>query len=297
MEDKAEQETSIEQESDNANEACFTIMPFGGWFDQYYWKIYKPAIESAGLTAHRADDLYRPSAIVHDIWDYTQTAKVILADLTGKNPNVFYELGLGHALAKPVILVSESIADVPFDLRALRVIEYDKNVPDWGNTLQENIKAAILETLEAPLSSILPTFLHTTDSKNDTSVTEHEKELLEIKQEMELLRQEVTRTQSGRLEDIGHTRHTGPYAVDPEEAQILLERWIADSVPERLIVERLTALGAPEDWIVERLVRLGEANHPAREAARSNLDQAPKEQRSTTAKGKREGGKRIGKDA
>jgi hypothetical protein len=85
---------------------CFTIMPFGGWFDEYYTSIYKPAIISAGLHPCRADDWYRPSAIVNDIWAYTKSAKLILADLTGKNPNVFYELGLAHALAKPAILIA-----------------------------------------------------------------------------------------------------------------------------------------------------------------------------------------------
>ena len=72
----------------------------------------------------------------NDIWDYTQRAKILLADLTGKNANVFYELGLAHAAGKPVILVTGSIDDVPFDLRALRVIEYDKNAPDWGKVLK-----------------------------------------------------------------------------------------------------------------------------------------------------------------
>lgn len=82
-------------------ETCFTIMPFGGWFDDYYESIYCPAIEAAGLKPCRADDLYRPSTIVTDIWSYTQTAKLVLADLSGKNPNVFYELGLAHALPSP----------------------------------------------------------------------------------------------------------------------------------------------------------------------------------------------------
>jgi len=63
---------------------CFVIMPFGGWFDIYFDSIYCPAIKAAGLTPRRADDLYRPSPVVNDIWDLTQRAKIILADLTGK---------------------------------------------------------------------------------------------------------------------------------------------------------------------------------------------------------------------
>jgi hypothetical protein len=96
-------------------EICFTIMPFGGWLDEYYETIYCPAIEAAGLKPRRADDLFRPGTIVTDIWDYTRQAKLLLADLTGKNPNVFYELGLAHALKKPAILVAESMDDIPFD--------------------------------------------------------------------------------------------------------------------------------------------------------------------------------------
>jgi hypothetical protein len=187
-------EASEARGGEHKKETCFTIMPFGGWFDQHFLDIYKPAIEAAGLAPRRADDLYRPGTIVHDIWEYTQNAKVILADLTGKNPNVFYEFGLGHALAKPVVLVTESVTDVPFDLRALRMIHYDKNNPDWGEALQEKIRTSILEVLQAPLKSVLPAFLNVRDSKADTSVTEHEREILEIRQEMELLRQEMIRS-------------------------------------------------------------------------------------------------------
>src|SRR6266478_368610 len=136
---------SLPRESESAG-ICFTIMPFGGWFDDYYEQIYLPAIQSSGLVAKRADDLFRPSAIVHDIWELTKQAKVVLAELSGRNPNVFYELGLAHALAKPAILVAQTMEDVPFDLRALRVIVYDRNKPDWGAALKADIEESIRET-------------------------------------------------------------------------------------------------------------------------------------------------------
>jgi hypothetical protein len=111
------------------NRTCFVISPFGGWFDGYHGDVFKPAISAAGLHPCRADDLYRPSSIIHDIWDYVQKAEILLADLTGKNPNVLYELGLAHALGKPVVMVTQSLEDVPFDLRNLRVIAYDLRNP------------------------------------------------------------------------------------------------------------------------------------------------------------------------
>lgn len=175
----------------DTRDICFIIMPFGAWFDNYFESIYIPAIESAGLIPRRADDLYRPSAIVNDIWSLTRKAKVILADLSEKNPNVFYELGLAHAVAKPAILVAESIDDIPFDLRALRVIIYDKNEPDWGDALQDKIETAINEVLASPLEAVLPTFLKVRKTTPAKTVTRAEKELISLKQDMELIKRQI----------------------------------------------------------------------------------------------------------
>ena len=169
-------------------ELCFVIMPFGGWFDQYYVDIFIPAVESVGLVCRRADDLYRPGTIVSDIWEYTKQAKIILADLTEKNPNVLYELGLAHALAKPVIIVTASMDDIPFDLRALRIIQYDKNSPNWGDILREAIKLSIEEVLTSPLKAVLPSFLEVDDSPEHGSVSKYEKEILQLRQDVNLLR-------------------------------------------------------------------------------------------------------------
>ena len=172
---------------------CFVIMPFGGWFDGYYESIYKSAITNAGLSPMRTDDLYRPSSIVQDIWELTKKAKVILADLTGKNPNVFYELGLAHALAKPAILIAETIIDIPFDLRSVRIIEYNKNAPEWGRVLQESIENALIETLASPVQTIPAAFLDSNRSDIGTpQLTKHEKDLLEMKQELELIKRQMT---------------------------------------------------------------------------------------------------------
>ena len=54
-------------------------------------------------------------------------SRVVLADLSGKNPNVFYEVGIAHSLGRRTILVAQSMDDVPFDLRALRVLHYENN--------------------------------------------------------------------------------------------------------------------------------------------------------------------------
>ena len=133
---------------------CFVMMPFEKPFDGYYESIYKPAIRAAGLEPVRADDLFRPSVIVSDLWEMIQDADVLIAELTTKNANVFYELGLAHAIGKAVVLVSETMDDVPFDLRPLRVIPYNKEDPVWGDKLCKNITASVKETLESPVEAV-----------------------------------------------------------------------------------------------------------------------------------------------
>jgi hypothetical protein len=228
------------------SEICFVVMPFGGWLDDYYELIYKPAIEDAGLDPHRADDLFRPSTIVHDIWDYTKRARLLVGDLTGKNPNVFYELGLAHALAKPAVLIAESIDDIPFDLRALRILIYDKNEPDWGSALRRKISSAIKEVLKAPAKAVLPTFLNDSGETPKPKVTPHDLEILELRQEVDALRRSLNETRRGdHVVDIG-----------PREAERLISMLVNRGLPTPIIMDRLHGLGPPRSWIQRKAEEL-----------------------------------------
>lgn len=135
-------------------DTCFVMMPFGEWFDRYYKEIYVPAIKEAGLEPIRADELFSTGSVMEQIWEQIEKSKVLLADLSGKNPNVFYELGLAHAARKPVIFTTESIEDVPFDLRHLRVIPYEVREPEWNIRLKQNITAYLKNAKEDPEKSI-----------------------------------------------------------------------------------------------------------------------------------------------
>jgi hypothetical protein len=144
-------------------------MPFGGLFDRYYTNVFVPAIQEAGLTALRADSIFSSTTIMSDIWRCIRDASVILADVTGKNANVFYELGLAHASRKPVVIVTASIDDVPFDLKGLRVVEYDKDHENWGSILREQITTNLRTTLSEPSVAIPTTFLENVIEPNFTS--------------------------------------------------------------------------------------------------------------------------------
>jgi hypothetical protein len=79
---------------------CFVLMPFDERFSPIYENILKKVVEEFGLKCKRADEIFGTKPIIEDIWVYIQKAQILIADLTGRNPNVFYELGLAHAMNK-----------------------------------------------------------------------------------------------------------------------------------------------------------------------------------------------------
>lgn len=136
-------------------DTCFVMMPFADPLGSYYDKVYKPAIEKAGLTPIRADnEIFGTGKIIDQVWSGINSAKVLIAELTDRNPNVFYELGLAHALQKPVVLISSNEKDVPFDLHHIRVIYYDVSDPFWGSKLIEKVAENILSAIKNPEEAI-----------------------------------------------------------------------------------------------------------------------------------------------
>lgn len=135
-------------------DTCFVMMPFGQWMDSYYREIYVPAIREAGMEAVRADELFSTGSVIEQIWEQISRAKVLLADLTGKNANVFYELGLAHAANKPVVFTTGQLEDVPFDLRHLRVAVYDIRDPAWGEKLKTTLSVYLKAAKAEPAKSV-----------------------------------------------------------------------------------------------------------------------------------------------
>ncbi|WP_005031392.1 hypothetical protein [Holophaga foetida] len=103
---------------------AFVIMPFSGSFDDIYNLFILETLTECGYSVYRADDINNSQNIISDIIQGIATSDLIIADLTGANPNVFYELGIAHALKRPTILLVQDIAELPFDLRSYRVISY-----------------------------------------------------------------------------------------------------------------------------------------------------------------------------
>jgi hypothetical protein len=102
------------------------MMPFHPSFDAVYATLQRTA-EAVGLRCRRADDIWENPLVIQDVVSLIDRSKVVICDCTGRNPNVFYEIGIAHTLGREVILISQADADIPFDLRHLRYVRYLNN--------------------------------------------------------------------------------------------------------------------------------------------------------------------------
>jgi hypothetical protein len=105
---------------------CFIVMPFGVQdLEDLYSEFILPVLVDCKLDCARGDDIFGSNVVMEDVAAAIARADLVIADLSGQNPNVFYEVGIAHTLGKPVLLLSQSIEDVPFDLRHRRVLPYE----------------------------------------------------------------------------------------------------------------------------------------------------------------------------
>jgi hypothetical protein len=127
-------------------------MPFRRPYDGYFTHIYSIGLADVGFEATKADDLFVPRPIMDDIRAKILEAGLLLCEMSGRNPNVFYELGLAHAIGKPAILLSSSKKDIPFDLQHVRAIVYDTKSAGWEAKLRQSIAAAAREVSTSAIS-------------------------------------------------------------------------------------------------------------------------------------------------
>jgi hypothetical protein len=110
----------------NAPRDCFVLMPYGkAWYQRVYDAIAKAA-RSARYTCTVAKDIASSGGVMRQVWDAIRKSDAIVADLTENNPNVLYETGMAHALGKEVVLITQDVNTLPFDLRALRCVPYQE---------------------------------------------------------------------------------------------------------------------------------------------------------------------------
>jgi hypothetical protein len=127
---------------------AFVIMPFSSEFDDVYHTIQRAlsgAIEGEPIDCRRLDQLKAPGRITDDLVHELNAASLCIADLTGANPNVMWEVGYATAKGKPLIPIAQDLRALPFDIRDFRTIGYERALLE--RTLLHPLRAAVRETL------------------------------------------------------------------------------------------------------------------------------------------------------
>jgi len=132
---------------------AFVIMPFRPkWSTYLYNELLKPAIAAAGLAPQRADEMMGRN-VLQDIWRAIYGSRLVIAEITEQNANVYYELGIAHTLGKNTILLTQNIDSVPFDLRQQRLISYTDDLPGYRK-LQAELPGHIDAILAEPIDEL-----------------------------------------------------------------------------------------------------------------------------------------------
>jgi nucleoside 2-deoxyribosyltransferase len=102
-----------------------------------------------GLQAHRADETYSPGLIIADIVKQISESKIVIAEITEANPNVYYEVGYSHAINKPTILIADKGIKLPFDVSAFRTLFYENSI-GGKNKIEKGLREFLRNILAQP---------------------------------------------------------------------------------------------------------------------------------------------------
>jgi hypothetical protein len=125
--------------------SCFVVMPFSRKLDRAH-RVIRETVKECGLNSVRGDQSRKSRPIMEEVRAAIAEANLIVVDLTGKNPNVYFEAGIADALKKPWILLAQSKDDLTFDISPIRTIFYSATVKGYEK-LNRELAQAIRETM------------------------------------------------------------------------------------------------------------------------------------------------------
>jgi DNA-binding NtrC family response regulator len=143
---RATERSARQKRRRSGSREAFVVMPFSRRFNNIYRLAIQEPLRQLGLTCERADELQATGNLLTAIYQRLQQADVIIGDMTGKNPNVFYEIGFAHGIGRDVILLTQKLSDIPSDLRLHRHIIYGTDLVKLKDELIKAVKALEAET-------------------------------------------------------------------------------------------------------------------------------------------------------
>lgn len=187
---------------------CFVIMPIAdmpgydtGHFGRVYEHLLKPAIKAAGYNPVRADDTNKTDYIVVGIIQKIVESDMVVCDLSGRNANVMYELGIRHAFNKNVVLIKDSRTEKVFDIQGLRYTQYDESLRiDSVQKDTARIEMSITETAKSEsrdLNSIVKLAgIHAAEAPRKTEISTDTQIILSAIQSIESRMGQIERSQT-----------------------------------------------------------------------------------------------------
>lgn len=208
---------------------CFVIAPIGESdsdtrkrSDQVLKHVIRPAVTSCGYKAIRADEIDKPGIITSQVIQHIVNDPLVIADLTERNPNVFYELAVRHALRKPLVQIIRKGDAIPFDVAGTRTINVDHkdldSVEAAKTEITDQIKSLEKDSsnLETPISvSIDLQLLRQSEKPEERSLADIVSTVVELRTSLSKLETKIgTKDQQGMLDEIQTELRTLPTKLD-----------------------------------------------------------------------------------
>ena len=178
---------------------CFVISPIGPdgsdlrrRADQVLRHIISPAVSVGDFETIRADQISEPGMITTQVIQHIIEDPLVIADLTGSNPNVFYELAIRHAIRKPLVQIIQKDEKIPFDVAGMRTIPVDHrdldSVEEAKQEIARQVKAIIKkkpEEIESPISvSVELQALRQSENPEERSLAEFVSAIAELRSDL-----------------------------------------------------------------------------------------------------------------
>jgi len=187
-----------------ANTTCFVIAPIGEpdspirkRSDQVLKYIIKPAAEECGFTTLRADEITQPGIITSQVIQHIMEDAMVVADLTGRNANVFYELAIRHAIRRPYVQIIDEREPLPFDVANVRSISFTHQDLDSATMARTEIVKQMRsmmgsdKPIESPITAAVDlNTMRTSEKPGDRHFAELLTAIAELKQQVTSLQQQ-----------------------------------------------------------------------------------------------------------
>jgi hypothetical protein len=200
----------VDDSPQEATKTCFVVCPIGPTggpirlrSDQILRHVIRPAAEPFGYEVRRSDEIDKPGVITNEVINRVLDSDLVIADLTGLNPNVMYELGVRHATRKHTIHISERDNVLPFDIAQQRVIFVDHHDLDSASECRDAITRQIKTLTDDPdafdnpvTTAVAISDLHNSDNPLEQIMATVLDSMSEVRNELSLLRRQPSRAKT-----------------------------------------------------------------------------------------------------